>query len=98
MGIPEKIFLLLLCHFIGDYVLQSSYIAATKGENLWHMTAHSFLYTLPFYLCFGFDWRLIGVLVTHFITDILKARWKIIDYPTDQLDHLIEIFFAYFVL
>lgn len=93
-----KAFLLLMCHFLGDYALQNDFIAKTKGKNLWHMTAHCFLYALPFYLCFGFDARLVSVMITHFITDLLKARWKLINYPSDQIYHLMQIFFAYFVL
>ena len=32
---------LLFCHLIGDYVLQSGYIAESKGENggIWSCTA-----------------------------------------------------------
>lgn len=51
----ENIFLIIMCHLIGDYVLQSDFIAKTKGENWYHLFVHCALYVLPFYLCFGFD-------------------------------------------
>ena len=54
----ELLYKLIVCHFLGDYVLQVDFLAKTKGSNWWHLIAHCFLYTLPFYVAFGFDWRL----------------------------------------
>ena len=80
---------LLVCHFIGDYVLQNDFIAKTKGENWWHLIAHCFLYTVPFALLFGVDGRLILLLISHFVIDAQKARWKMISYIADQLYHIL---------
>lgn len=84
----EKILVLIFCHMIGDYVLQTDFIAKTKGENLWHMVVHCTLYILPFYLAFGVDWRISFVWMHHYITDVFKARTKLIGYATDQLSHI----------
>ena len=83
----ENIFLIIMCHLIGDYVLQSDFIAKTKGENWYHLFVHCALYVLPFYLCFGFDWQLAFIFVTHIIIDAAKARWKAINYMEDQFLH-----------
>lgn len=81
--------IILACHFIGDYVLQTDYLAKTKGENMYHMFIHCFLYCLPFVITFWFDWRLLVLFVTHFVIDTLKARYHKISYPVDQILHLV---------
>lgn len=43
----EKIVILIMCHLIGDYVLQIDFIAKTKGQNLYHLFVHCALYCLP---------------------------------------------------
>lgn len=83
----ENILKIIFCHLIGDYVLQSDFIARTKGENWYHLFVHSTLYTLPFYLCFGLDGRLVLLFTFHFLIDEGKARRKYINYITDQVMH-----------
>lgn len=80
---------LIMCHLIGDYVLQSDFIAKTKGENWYHLVVHCFLYCVPFYLLFGTTWHLAVIFVSHIIIDALKARYKKISYMTDQLLHYV---------
>lgn len=87
----ETIFKLILCHFVGDYVLQIDFIAKSKGTNWWHLIAHCFLYSLPFYLAFGFCWQLGVIIGTHIVVDAMKARWGKINYVTDQLLHVITM-------
>lgn len=83
----ETMILVIFCHLIGDYVLQSNFIASTKGENWYHLFVHSALYVIPFYICFGFGWKLLVLFVSHVIIDPLKARYNKISYPTDQVLH-----------
>lgn len=91
----ENIFLIVICHLIGDYVLQSDFIATTKGSNWYHLFVHCALYVVPFYIFFGFDWR-IGILFgLHMIVDPLKARWNKISYPQDQVIHYTTAFALY---
>lgn len=87
MVLLEAIFKIILCHLVGDYVLQVDFIAKTKGNNWYHLLVHCFLYVLPFYICFGFDWKLMVLLATHIIIDPLKARWNKINYFADQFLH-----------
>lgn len=92
MGMTIELLLkLLFCHLVGDYVLQIDFIAKTKGENWYHLFVHCVLYCLPFYMCFGIDWRLLVILVTHLIVDSLKARYKKISYTQDQVIHYITM-------
>lgn len=93
----EILYKLIVCHFVGDYVLQIDFLAKTKGTNWWHMIAHCFLYTIPFYLAFGFDWRLAVVLGTHLIIDSLKARWNKINYVHDQIFHVVVMIICYLI-
>ena len=83
----EKILLIIICHLIGDYVLQCDFIAQTKGKNWYHLLVHCFLYIVPFYYVFGYDWRLLLILVSHILIDPFKARYNKINYVTDQVLH-----------
>lgn len=89
MLVFEKLFKLILCHLIGDYVLQIDFIAKSKGNNVYHLLVHCFLYIVPFYIAFGFTWHLIPLLILHIIIDLMKARYKLIPYWLDQLLHYI---------
>ena len=79
---------------MGDYVLQTDFLAKTKGDNVWHLFAHSVLYSLPFMIAFGFDWKVPFIIGTHI--DALKSRYKVINYVTDQVLHLI-VFVIYVI-
>lgn len=83
----ENIFLIVICHLIGDYVLQSDFIATTKGSNWYHLFVHCTLYVVPFYIFFGFDWRIGILFVVHIVVDPLKARWNKTTYFQDQVIH-----------
>ena len=83
----ELLFKLLLCHLVGDYVLQIDFIAKSKGTNVYHLLVHCLLYSLPFYVVFGFVWQLIPLILLHIIIDLLKARYKLIPYWLDQVLH-----------
>lgn len=89
------IYKLTVCHMLGDYVLQSDFIARTKGDNLWHLIVHCVLYTIPFAFVFGINIQLCALLISHFVIDVEKARYKSISYAIDQLAHFMVIFVFY---
>lgn len=91
----ENILQIIFCHLIGDYVLQIDYIAQTKGKSWYHLLVHCFLYCVPFYVCFGHDWKLYCLLLSHIIIDALKARYNKINYATDQILHYVIGFALY---
>lgn len=84
-----KLITLIFCHLIGDYVLQTDYIAKTKGTNWYHLIVHCMLYCLPFFVIYGLTWQLLFIFVTHMVIDPMKARYNKINYITDQLLHYI---------
>ena len=93
----ERIYILLAFHFLGDYVLQTDFLAKTKTTNYWHLIAHCVLYALPFCLYFGFSYKIIGIFVTHMVIDYLKARKDRISYLVDQILHIMVLaVFLYF--
>ena len=87
----ELLLKLVFCHLVGDYVLQLDYIAKTKGSNWHHLIIHCILYCLPFYITFGLAWHLIVIFLSHIFIDALKARYKVINYFTDQVLHYITM-------
>ncbi len=85
----KLIITLIFCHLVGDYILQTDFIAKTKGENWYHLIVHCMLYCLPFFVLFGLTWQLSFIFITHMVIDPLKARYDKINYITDQLLHYI---------
>lgn len=94
----EQIVKMVLCHLVGDYVLQIDFIAQTKGKNWYHLFVHCALYVVPFYIVFGFDYRLLVLFITHLIIDSLKARWNGIEYWEDQVSHYFIAWLLYMIL
>lgn len=89
---------LIACHFIADFPLQSEWFALNKGKSHEVMLYHCIVYTCAFLLILKISvLSAIILLVTHFIIDTLKARYKII--PTiwiDQILHLTIILIVYY--
>ena len=83
----ELIFKLVLCHLVGDFFLQTQYIAQTKGDNWYHLFVHCLLYATPFYVCFGWCWQLAVVTILHFPIDAAKARYHKLSLFWDQALH-----------
>ena len=82
----ERIFLIVACHLMGDYLLQSNFLATTKGENWYHLFVHFFLYTIPFYIAFGWCWQLALIGILHFTSEGMTERWRKINYGKDQIE------------
>lgn len=81
----------ILCHLIGDYVLQSDFIARTKFGNSYHLFVHCALYVVPFWIAFGYDWiGLSFIFLSHLIIDFSKVK-GLISYTSDQVYHYICI-------
>jgi hypothetical protein len=63
----------LVCHAIGDYVLQSDWMANEKTKRSVAALAHVVTYALPF-LLLGPSWLALAVIVgSHFVID----RWRL---------------------
>ena len=85
------VYLLVICHLIGDYVMQSDFLASTKGRNWYHLLVHALLYSVPFFFAYGLDWRLIYITCAHFLIDACKARFHWIGYAVDQALHYCQL-------
>ena len=85
----ERLLVLLLCHFVGDFVLQNAYLSDEKKRSWYHLLVHCFLYILPFYVCFSLCWQLGCILVAHFVIDAAKARKERISLAQDQALHIV---------
>lgn len=63
----------LLAHAIGDYLLQSDWLARNKTKRHWPAALHAVTYALPF-LCITRSPAALAVIVsTHFVID----RWRL---------------------
>lgn len=87
---------LLLLHFLGDFLLQSDWMALHKSKHWDPLVIHAGVYSLCFLPFFG--WWFVGVtFITHALTDFCTSRltsklWFIdllepidddrLDYPT----------------
>lgn len=89
--------ILVMCHLVGDYVLQSDFIAKTKGENMYHLFVHCMLYCLPF-MIFLNGCRLVILFNTHVGIDLLKAKYGKISYKQDQILHYCVIVLIWILL
>ena len=66
----------LLAHLVGDYILQSDWMANEKTKSHVPAAAHALSYTLPF-LFLTTSWQaLLFMVVTHFVID----RWRLARY------------------
>lgn len=83
----ENLVTIILCHLVGDYVLQSDYLATNKGKDWYLLLVHSALYCIPFIFAFGIS-IYVGIIFTiHVIVDALKARYNKIGIFEDQMLH-----------
>jgi hypothetical protein len=83
----ETLIYIVLAHALGDYFLQTSYIANGKGKDDYLLFIHCVLYVVPFVIFFGITWHLIPLFVIHVIADRLKARHNKINLLADQIIH-----------
>ena len=70
---------LLVAHFIGDFVLQSDWMALNKSKSWWALYVHAVIYTLtvlPVLAFYGADpYYAVGLtFITHFATDAITSR------------------------
>ncbi|WP_030230225.1 DUF3307 domain-containing protein [Streptomyces sp. NRRL S-350] len=63
----------LLAHLIGDFVLQSDWMAVEKTRRWWPAVAHGATYGLPFLLLTQSPIALAVIVVTHVVLDRYRA-------------------------
>jgi len=81
--------LFLLCHFVGDFWLQTDWMTMNKSKSSLHCFVHCLIYTACF-LILTTSWKaLLFIFVTHFILDrwhgiIKRMIWVKNHFPTFQ--------------
>ena len=59
----------VLAHLIGDYLIQSDWMAVGKKKSSWVCLVHVVTYMLTFLLCGLSWWQFLAIAVQHFIQD-----------------------------
>lgn len=85
----SKLITIIFCHLVGDYPLQQDFIAKTKSSNWYHLFVHCALYCVPFAVIYNINYKLYILFISHFIIDMLKARYNLLDYSDDQILHYV---------
>ena len=67
---------LLVLHLVGDYLLQSDWMAQRKTQSSIPAAAHALVYTAPFWLLMPSWWAMLLIGGTHFAID----RWRLARY------------------
>ena len=60
-------------HFLGDFVLQTDWMAQNKSKSVWPLTAHVLVYSGVFVVPFGWKYALANGLV-HWYVDFVTSR------------------------
>lgn len=70
--------LIVLAHLVGDYLIQSDWMALEKTKRWWPAVLHGVTYTLP-YLIVTWSWlALLVICVTHILIDHYRlARYLV---------------------
>ena len=92
---PETLLLLIMVHFVGDFVLQNDRMAVEKcpGKDLtlnwsWWLTGHASTHALLVYLVTSNIVICFFEFIAHFIIDWLKCKFAF-RLSADQLFHLL---------
>lgn len=59
----------IYAHFVGDYLIQSDWMAQNKKKSSVHCLVHVLTYMIPFLLCKLKPWQMIVIAIQHFLTD-----------------------------
>ena len=104
----KTIIIILIIHFIADFVLQSSWMAQNKSKSNIALLTHVLVYMVPF-LLIGFWYALLNAFL-HFIIDYNTSRltsklwaegkvhWFFVVIGLDQTLHFICLFSTYILL
>jgi hypothetical protein len=77
----------LIAHVIGDYVLQSSWMAQEKTRRWWPAVAHALAYGVPFLFITRSTLALAVIVCTHAVID----RYRLARYVVWATDHLAPV-------
>lgn len=58
-----------IAHLLGDYVIQSDWMANEKTKRWWPAVAHGLTYTVPYLIVTRSPWALLVIASTHIVID-----------------------------
>lgn len=90
MSLELMLFYGLLAHFVGDYILQNSYMAYEKTKNSLIALIHALIHGLLFYFIIGINEYLLVIILTHFLIDRFRLAiyWvKLVNWNFRSLNH-----------
>jgi len=87
MSPTTAVLLGLIAHVVGDYLLQSSWMAARKASEWWPALAHALTYGLPFVVITRDPAALFVIVSTHAVID----RYRLARYVVWATDHLAPV-------
>jgi hypothetical protein len=77
------IYILMILHFVGDFLLQPRSIARTKSKSIKSLTTHCILYGIPFFVYFNVTFVLY-VIMTHWIVDYISSKFTTMFYQANK--------------
>ena len=92
----NELFWLIFGHFLGDYALQSDWVAKTKKHDNYVLLAHSVIWTgtiavILYYFGMLSAWKVIFLVGGHFIMDYIKCHSKKDIWKIDQFFHVMQL-------
>lgn len=78
MDLPTALFAGLVAHMIGDYLVQSHWMATEKTKRWWPAVAHAVTYGLPFLLITRNPVALAVIVGTHAVIDHYRLARHVI--------------------
>ena len=95
----QTLFFLIFLHYLGDFPLQGQFLAENKGKNDYLLFAHAFIWAGTIstgLLYFGLfaTWKVLFLLIGHFIIDRWKARLPVSgqkELLIDQTLHFVQV-------
>lgn len=84
----------LVAHAVGDYILQSDWMADNKTKSHAAAAVHAITYTLPFLLITTNAWALAAICITHAYIDRYRLARFVVWLKNGPIEH-VDIAFAY---
>lgn len=104
MEMIEFLTLLILGHYIGDYALQSEWVATNKRNDVYVLFAHSAIYTFVITaICSAFGYfslyLTLFIMIGHFLMDNWKNNYTQCPWalPIDQAIHMGQLFIVWII-